>query len=403
MKINTKTSGVSLHFEKHKANDVGVNGLQRHNERVPGQKHSNKNIDDSRTAENVFLRKSDKKYNKAVADVIEKEREGGLKGVRKDAVRMVEATVQLSGKVLDMSEEEQEQVLRESYDWLKNEFGEENVISAVIHKDETNMHLHFDFVPLKDGKLSAKSIISKPKLQQYQNGFLKHLQDKKPSLNFERGGGETNGLSQRDFEVMQKEREKLMQEIAERENELDAREDELELREDELSDKEKKIAKREEKCDNTVKELNKRVKEFNERVNEFKVEKTAMIDREGKVSIRERTLERDRELLRAKEVEVDKKHVEATEKLSEATEKLSEASRLKELADKTMERAKALKTQLADKWTYILKQVRSGALRPSAVEEKVKPYIPVTDGNVQGLMLEMDDLLDEGNGQGLQK
>lgn len=54
----------------------------------------------------LILRKADKKYNKAVADVIEKEREGGLKGVRKDAVRMVEATVQLSGKVLDMSEEE---------------------------------------------------------------------------------------------------------------------------------------------------------------------------------------------------------------------------------------------------------------------------------------------------------
>lgn len=59
MKIDTRTSGVSLHFEKYKANDVGINGLQRHNERVPGQKHSNKNIDDSRTVENVFLRKAD--------------------------------------------------------------------------------------------------------------------------------------------------------------------------------------------------------------------------------------------------------------------------------------------------------------------------------------------------------
>lgn len=155
-------------------------------------------------------------------------------------------------------------MLRESYDWLKNEFGEEHVISAVIHKDETNMHLHFDFVLIKGGKLIAKSIISKPKLHQYQNEFLKHLQDKKPALNFERGG--TNGLSQRNFEVMQEERKKLMQEIAERENELDAREDELERREDELSDKEKKY-------NNTVEEFNKRVKEFNERVNEFKVEK----------------------------------------------------------------------------------------------------------------------------------
>ncbi len=309
MKLDTRTSGVSLHFEKHKANDTAVNGLQRHNERVPGQKHSNERIDDSRTADNVFLKKSDSKFNKSVNDVIENERKGGTKGVRKDAVRMVEATVQLSGKVLDMSEYEQEQVLRDSYEWLKDKFGEDNVISAVIHKDETNMHLHFDFVPIENGKLNAKAIISKPRLKQYQTDFLKNLKENHVSMNFERGGGETNGLSQRDFEVMQKEREKLMQEIAERENELDAREDKLDLREDELSDKEEKIANLEEKYDNAV-------KEFNERVNEFKVEKTAMIDREGKVSIRERALERDRELLRAKEVEVDKKHVEATEKLS---------------------------------------------------------------------------------------
>lgn len=395
MKLDTRTSGVSLHFEKHKANDTAVNGLQRHNERVPGQKHSNERIDDSRTADNVFLKKSDSKFNKSVNDVIENERKGGTKGVRKDAVRMVEATVQLSGKVLDMSEYEQEQVLRDSYEWLKDKFGEDNVISAVIHKDETNMHLHFDFVPIEDGKLNAKAIISKPRLKQYQTDFLKNLKENHVSMNFERGGGETNGLSQRDFEVMQKEREKLMQEIAERENELDAREDKLDLREDELSDKEEKIANLEEKYDNAV-------KGFNKSVNEFNAQKIAVIDREGKVSVREQTLERDRELLRAKEVEVDKKHVEATEKLSEATEKLSEASRLKELADKTMERVKALKSQLANKWTDILQQVRGGALRPSTVEEKVEPYIPVTDENVQELMLEMDNLLDKENGQGLQ-
>ena len=395
MKLDTRTSGVSLHFEKHKANDTAVNGLQRHNERVPGQKHSNERIDDSRTSDNVFLKKADSKFNTSVNDVIENKRKGGIKGVRKDAVRMVEATVQLSGKVLDMSEYEQEQVLRDSYEWLKDKFGEDNVISAVIHKDETNMHLHFDFVPIEDGKLNAKAIISKPRLKQYQTDFLKNLKENHASMNFERGGSETNGLSQRDFEVMQKEREKLMQELAEREKELDAREDKLDLREDELSDKAEKLANR------NVKYYN-RVREFNQSVNEFKAQKLAIIDREGKVSVRERSLERDRALLVAKAVEVNKKSIEATRKLTEASETLAEASMLKRLADETMERVNALKSQLANKWTYILQQVRGGALRPSTVEEKVEPYIPVTDENVQELMLEMDNLLDKENGQGLQ-
>lgn len=394
MKLDTRTSGVSLHFEKHKANDTAVNGLQRHNERVPGQKHSNERIDDSRTSDNVFLKKADSKFNTSVNDVIENKRKGGIKGVRKDAVRMVEATVQLSGKVLDMSEYEQEQVLRDSYEWLKDKFGEDNVISAVIHKDETNMHLHFDFVPIEDGKLNAKAIISKPRLKQYQTDFLKNLKENHASMNFERGGSETNGLSQRDFEVMQKEREKLMQELAEREKELDAREDKLDLREDELSDKAEKLANR------NVKYYN-RVREFNQSVNEFKAQKLAIIDREGKVSVRERSLERDRALLVAKAVEVNKKSIEATRKLTEASETLAEASMLKRLADETMERVNALKSQLANKWTYILQQVRGGALRPSAVEKKVESYVPVTDENVQELMLEMDNLLDNEKGKGL--
>ena len=185
-----------------------------------------------------------------------------------------------------------------------------------------------------------------------------------------------------------------MQEIAEREKEIDAREDKLDLREDELSDKAEKLAHREEKYDNTV-------KEFNQSVNEFKAQKLAIIDREGKVSVRERSLERDRALLVAKAVEVNKKSIEATRKLTEASVALVEASRLKRLADETMERVNALKSQLANKWTYILQQVRGGALRPSAVEKKVESYVPVTDENVQELMLEMDNLLDNENGKGL--
>lgn len=394
MKIDTRTSGVSLHFEKHKANDTAVNGLQRHNERVPGQKHSNERIDDSKTADNVFLRRSGKKYNKVVSDVIENGRTGGLKGVRKDAVRMVEATVQLSGKVLEMSEDEQEQVLRDSYDWLKNQFGEDNVISAVIHKDETNMHLHFDFVPIEDGKLSAKTIISKPKLKAYQTDFLKHLKDKHLNMNFERGGGETNGLSQRDFEILQKEREQLMKEMSERENALDLREDVLDLRADKLSEKESDLETRQSEYNNSVQRFNDSVKEFN-------AKKTAIINREGKVIINERSLERDRELLTAKEVKVDEKDVKADKKLSEASERLVEASRLERLADETLKRVEALKTRLTNTWTRILSSVRAGELKSAVVEAKVEPYIPVTDKNVEELMLDLNSIIDKNNENGL--
>lgn len=227
VKINMNPSGVSLHFEKHKANGGEINGLQRHNERTPGGRHGNEKIDDSRTQDNIFLIRDGRKLNERVEDTIKQNRDKGLKGVRKDAVRMVEGTVQLSGKVLDEPEEKQVEILKDSFTYLQDKFGKDNFVSGVIHLDETNPHLHFDFVPIENGKLTAKTIISPKRLREYQDDFLGHLQDNDPYLNFQRGTGQFNGLSQEDFERLTAERARAEKELEDRETELDNREDEL--------------------------------------------------------------------------------------------------------------------------------------------------------------------------------
>lgn len=79
MQLSSKTSGVSLHISKHKGSDASINGLQRHNEREPGSRHSNKRIDDSRTADNVILKRSDGTYYEQVSAIIDRNRDGGLK------------------------------------------------------------------------------------------------------------------------------------------------------------------------------------------------------------------------------------------------------------------------------------------------------------------------------------
>ncbi len=63
--------------------------------------------------------------------------------IRKDAVKMVEATVQLSD-ITKESEEMQIEALKAGLAELKEMYGEENIISAVIHVDETTPHLHCD-------------------------------------------------------------------------------------------------------------------------------------------------------------------------------------------------------------------------------------------------------------------
>lgn len=158
---------------------------------------------------------------------------------------MVEATVQFSGTILTLPEKEQEQVLRDSYDWLKNEFGEENIVSAVIHKDETTMHLHFDFVPMKDGRLIAKEVICRSILFKQQADFLKYQQDKHPEAYFERGGGDFKGLRQKDYEKVQAILKANEDEMKQYKKDLDDRSDKLDIREKKLNQKAKKLSEKE--------------------------------------------------------------------------------------------------------------------------------------------------------------
>lgn len=409
MKISERTSGVSLHFEKHKANDVSVNGLQRHNERIPGQSHRNANIDDKRTKDNVFLKKSDGKFNKQVEKTIEQKRKNGLKGVRKDAVRMVEATVQLSGKILDDSEEEQEKVLRNSYDWLKNQFGEDNVISAVIHKDETNIHLHFDFVPFTDGnKLSAKEIVTKSKLHEYQNNFLKYLQSVEPNGNFERGAGELQGLSQRDFEKVQKMIQDKEKEINEREDKLDKREDTLDGREEKLKEFESNMTSRLFKLKQQKALFNKREKEQQEnifyRLNKLdereanmntkvsKVDKKALETQNERIKVieKQKALERRETLLNEREANVNTKASEVSKKALQAQSELRKAVEERNMVER-------LKNRLGNTWNNIVKAVQNGTLHSREVE-KVMPKPPMTQAELMRLN---DDLMELSKNKGL--
>ena len=66
-----------------------------------------------------------------------------------------------------------------AYNFYSNRYGEENVISAWVHMDETTPHMHFSFVPVvnRDGKecLCAKEVINKFELQKLHPALQEHL------------------------------------------------------------------------------------------------------------------------------------------------------------------------------------------------------------------------------------
>ncbi|MBO4679635.1 MAG: plasmid recombination protein, partial [Lachnospiraceae bacterium] len=63
-------------------------------------------------------------------------------------------------------------------------FGEENILSAVVHLDERTPHMHVCFVPItKDGKLSSKTVIGGPVgLVKLQDDFYSHMLYNFPEL-----------------------------------------------------------------------------------------------------------------------------------------------------------------------------------------------------------------------------
>ena len=311
-----KQSSISLHFEKHKGS---TGGLQRHNEREPGQRHSNKNIKPDRTKDNIFLKPKDgRTYGERVDDRLEAGYRG-TKAIRKDAVKMVEATVQLGGDITKESEEMQIEALKEAYEELKAMYGEENIISAVIHVDETTPHLHCDFVPLtKRGNLSAKDVIGdKKKMRRTQEKFLEAMQERVPRAKFARLEPEKaqfNGLDQKFYE-------KMTASIKEREDKLCDREDYIEDQEIKLENKEEQL--------NQLKETLE-VKENEIRARERQVEK----DEDGIVF--------DRDALDAREAKLD----EQAQELREREEAIVETA--SKLTDKTRElnlRAEDLQTR----------------------------------------------------------
>lgn len=185
-----------------KAKTSRLSGRQRHNERIGKQR--NVRIDERKTPFNITLKKCEGTYQEAIDRIIE-ERYTGKRAIRKDAVRLLEFTIQFGG---DYGSDGQvgivakNEALKKGYELIKERFGEENIISAIIHNDETNPHIHIDIVPMMpDGKLSAKRFLDPDATKQLQEDFLAQMQKAFPQAGFIRKPDDVlNGMEQKMFE-----------------------------------------------------------------------------------------------------------------------------------------------------------------------------------------------------------
>ena len=110
-------------------------------------------------------------------------------------------------KKLKYTDAEAKEFFKETYQFLEEKYGEKNVISAYVHMDETQPHMHFAFVPVVEDrkwnkkhpeapreKLSAKECVTRLDLREFHTEFQERMDerfgaDKFPVLNGATIGG----------------------------------------------------------------------------------------------------------------------------------------------------------------------------------------------------------------------
>lgn len=168
-----------MRIEKRKIG--GVTKICNHHERLKEKYKSNPDIDTQKSNLNYHIKKPEEKYRPAALKIIE---EAGAKR-RKDSVIIQDCLVTASPQwINDLTYEKQVDFFNYANEYFANEFNEKNIISAVVHMDETNPHMHIVFVPLtKDNRLSSKDVIGGPRgLTKHQDKFYEHISARYPDL-----------------------------------------------------------------------------------------------------------------------------------------------------------------------------------------------------------------------------
>ena len=185
------------HMEKYHKQDVAP--IEKENERDENYEASNPQIDSERTRNNYrFTPHFGKTYTEFINGRI---KEFGL-SPRKDAVVMNSFVLGSDKTFFDgLAKIEQYNFFSDCYKFFAERYGEENIIAAVVHNDETTPHMHLNLMPVtKDGRLCSKQLFDKPQLQQLQTDFYEAV-GKRWGLQRGKEGSQKKHLSTAEFKA----------------------------------------------------------------------------------------------------------------------------------------------------------------------------------------------------------
>ena len=182
-------------IRNEKLTRVEAQGAYIHNARR-SKRHTNKDIDNTRTHLNFYCKKNEQTYIKEF-DRIKKEYD--LKGhIRSNSIILCEMMITSDNEFFDkIGLEETKRYFKESYKFVCNykNLGEKYIVSAVVHLDETVPHMHLIYIPVihtkdKEGNLIDKICArdfwrGRDSYRQLQNAFFEYITSK--GFDLERG------------------------------------------------------------------------------------------------------------------------------------------------------------------------------------------------------------------------
>lgn len=103
-----------------------------------------------------------------------RKKEIGVK--RKDQVTLIDWVITLPRELCDIDYDQQLSFFVSCANFVAKRYGEENLVGAYCHFDETTPHIHLPFMPIKDGKFQAKNIVNRADLNSFHTDLIKYLE-----------------------------------------------------------------------------------------------------------------------------------------------------------------------------------------------------------------------------------
>ncbi len=184
-------------MEKYHKTDICP--IEKENERDENYVGSNTCIDSSRTKDNyhpIFRTRSYTDFiNKRIQEL------NLAKAPRKDAVLMASFVVGSDREFFNgLDNDEKKLFFCHCSKFFTDRYGLKNIISAVVHNDETTPHMHVNIIPIKDGRLCAKDLLNRNELSKLQTDFYEKV-GKRWGLQRGKEGSTASHLSTAEFKA----------------------------------------------------------------------------------------------------------------------------------------------------------------------------------------------------------